>query len=311
MFKFQFRDNEEYIDLTSSTTTTTAQKRPRDESSSDDGGGQVYLVEERETSGEATGLYKIGKATSSESRLKSLRAGNPRQLVAIYSIFVEAPFDAESRLHRTFERQRLVVSNGGTEWFRFSDAGTAAKTAFKQEQQRQEQLAPSSSPITQAKFVSQSEMRIAAMLAGRSQPQTWKAPQFNDHVGASAAARAPPTSLTIAQREIERHRSLTQMTFSHWCELVTTDQLTRYSKCRCHFALWLRLHYDVTVPVVRTWESGLLAPDSPTYDALIDATRRLADFAWPRFCDILPPELRTLIASKLRLGVRQRETLGW
>lgn len=81
--------------------------------------GYVYLLQEQDFSGNATGLYKIGKTSqdSIEARTKQYKAGNARPVVEHYSVAVADCQQVETALHREYKRYRLKAG-GGDEWFR-------------------------------------------------------------------------------------------------------------------------------------------------------------------------------------------------
>jgi hypothetical protein len=65
----------------------------------------LYLI----TDGELT---KIGISNNLQSRLKSLQAGNGRELLVLFSVELENAFEIEQKLHKKFREKRLVG-----EWF--------------------------------------------------------------------------------------------------------------------------------------------------------------------------------------------------
>ena len=60
---------------------------------------------------ELSGLYKIGKTSDLDKRLKSLRCGNP-----FISLYATIGRDCESELHKLFDSKRFE-----REWFNLSD----------------------------------------------------------------------------------------------------------------------------------------------------------------------------------------------
>jgi hypothetical protein len=78
----------------------------------------VYLLQEQDFSGGATGLYKIGKTTqdSIEARTKQYKAGNARPVVEYHSAIVHDCQEVETALHRQYKQFRLKAG-GGDEWY--------------------------------------------------------------------------------------------------------------------------------------------------------------------------------------------------
>ena len=77
--------------------------------------GYVYLI-----SMAGTAFYKIGMSLDPRIRLQTLQTGNPRALRIVRTRAVVDMRDAESRLHRWFEAQR-VLDVDSREWFEFGD----------------------------------------------------------------------------------------------------------------------------------------------------------------------------------------------
>jgi hypothetical protein len=86
--------------------------------------GYVYLIHM-----ENTMFYKIGMSLDPEIRLRTLQTGNPHLLHLINTRGVQDMRNAETRLHREFETQRVANLNV-REWFDFSDGTAEVKTAF-------------------------------------------------------------------------------------------------------------------------------------------------------------------------------------
>jgi T5orf172 domain len=89
--------------------------------------GYVYLLEEQDFSGNATGLYKIGKTTqnSIEARTKQYKAGNARPVIEYHSVGVSNCQAIETTLHREYKHLRLNAG-GGDEWFQLSGSNLSA-----------------------------------------------------------------------------------------------------------------------------------------------------------------------------------------
>lgn len=87
----------------------------------------VYLLQEQDFSGRATGLYKIGKTTqdSIEARTKQYKAGNARPVVEYHSAIVHDCQEVETALHRQYKQFRLKAG-GGDEWFQLNSGNLAA-----------------------------------------------------------------------------------------------------------------------------------------------------------------------------------------
>jgi hypothetical protein len=81
---------------------------------------KVYLLQEQDFDGSATGLYKIGKTKREiQKRTREYKAGNARKLDHFYEIEVEDCQFVETALHRTFAGYRITGEGGGDEWFDF------------------------------------------------------------------------------------------------------------------------------------------------------------------------------------------------
>lgn len=91
----------------------------------------VYLLQELDFNGQPTGLYKIGQTKKDvESRKKQYQAGNARQVVEFYAIFVDDSQYVETQLHRYFVDERTSFG-GGDEWFYFPDISTVMSTVIE------------------------------------------------------------------------------------------------------------------------------------------------------------------------------------
>ena len=77
--------------------------------------GYVYLI-----SMAGTAFFKIGMSLDPRIRLQTLQTGNPHALRIVRRSAVVDMRDAESRLHRRFEAQR-VLDVDSREWFEFGD----------------------------------------------------------------------------------------------------------------------------------------------------------------------------------------------
>lgn len=69
--------------------------------------GYVYVVK-----AENMNMYKIGIASASDARLKTLQAGSPIRLLLLKSVYFDNSKEVESRLHDIFARSRVH-----NEWF--------------------------------------------------------------------------------------------------------------------------------------------------------------------------------------------------
>ena len=83
--------------------------------------GYVYLLEEKEESGDATGFYKVGKAVDIEIRISNLQTGNVRKLRVKRKVEVYNYTAAEKKAHKNL-RDYKVNLGGGKEWFQVEES---------------------------------------------------------------------------------------------------------------------------------------------------------------------------------------------